>query len=116
MKTPGKGAAGKGEEKEHQGRVGGRRTGSIQDAGGASVHRRIAFLIDGRVLSYAESLIRVVEGERLGALAGGPTARTNGGIDPTKTLALILLTAQRATSVAVFALGPLWGAVGGVAT
>ncbi len=43
---------------------------------------RIAFLIDGRVLSYAESLMGIVEGERLGALVGGPTAGTNGGIDP----------------------------------
>ena len=43
---------------------------------------RIAFLIDGRVLSYAESLMGTVEGERLGALVGGPTAGTNGGVDP----------------------------------
>jgi C-terminal processing protease CtpA/Prc len=43
---------------------------------------RFAFLIDGRVLSAAESLIGVVEGERLGALVGGPTAGTNGGMDP----------------------------------
>ena len=43
---------------------------------------RIAFLIDGRILSYAESLMGVVEGERLGALVGGPTAGTNGGVDP----------------------------------
>jgi len=40
---------------------------------------RIAFLIDARVLSYAESLMGIVEGERLGALVGGPTAGTNGG-------------------------------------
>lgn len=43
---------------------------------------RFAFLIDGRVLSAAESLIGVVEGERLGALVGGPTAGTNGSMDP----------------------------------
>jgi C-terminal processing protease CtpA/Prc len=43
---------------------------------------RIAFLIDGRVLSYAESLMGIVEAERLGALVGGPTAGTNGGADP----------------------------------
>jgi peptidase S41-like protein len=43
---------------------------------------RIAFLIDGQVLSYAESLMGIVEAERLGALVGGPTAGTNGGIDP----------------------------------
>ncbi len=43
---------------------------------------RIAFLIDGRVLSTAESLTGTVEGERLGALVGGPTAGTNGGVNP----------------------------------
>ena len=43
---------------------------------------RIAFLIDGRVLSYAESLMGIVEAEHLGALVGGPTGGTNGGIDP----------------------------------
>jgi C-terminal processing protease CtpA/Prc len=43
---------------------------------------RFAFLIDGRVLSAAESLMGIVEGERLGALVGGPTAGTNGGMDP----------------------------------
>ncbi|HEY2291805.1 MAG TPA: S41 family peptidase [Thermoanaerobaculia bacterium] len=43
---------------------------------------RFAFLIDGRVLSAAESLMGIVEGERLGALVGGPTAGTNGSMDP----------------------------------
>jgi hypothetical protein len=43
---------------------------------------RFAFLIDGRVLSFAESLMGIVEDERLGALVGGPTAGTNGGMDP----------------------------------
>ena len=43
---------------------------------------RIAFLIDGRVLSFAESLMGIVEGEHLGALVGGPTGGTNGGISP----------------------------------
>ncbi|MEA2599992.1 MAG: hypothetical protein QOF89_984 [Acidobacteriota bacterium] len=43
---------------------------------------RFAFLIDGRVLSYAESLMGIVEDEHLGALVGGPTAGTNGGMDP----------------------------------
>jgi C-terminal processing protease CtpA/Prc len=44
--------------------------------------RRVAFLIDGRVLSAAESLMGIVEAERLGALVGGPTAGTNGSMDP----------------------------------
>lgn len=43
---------------------------------------RFAFLIDGRVLSYAESLMGIVENEKLGALVGGPTGGTNGGMDP----------------------------------
>jgi len=43
---------------------------------------RIAFLIDGRVLSAAETLMGTVEGEHLGALVGGPTAGTNGGMNP----------------------------------
>ncbi|HEY4596778.1 MAG TPA: S41 family peptidase [Thermoanaerobaculia bacterium] len=43
---------------------------------------RFAFLIDGRVLSAAETLMGIVEGERLGALVGGPTAGTNGSMDP----------------------------------
>ena len=43
---------------------------------------RIAFLIDGRVLSAAESLMGTVEGEHLGAIVGGTTAGTNGGMNP----------------------------------
>jgi hypothetical protein len=43
---------------------------------------RIAFLINGQDLSYAESLMGIVEAEHLGALVGGPTGGTNGGIDP----------------------------------
>jgi C-terminal processing protease CtpA/Prc len=43
---------------------------------------RIAFLIDGRVLSAAETLMGIVEGEHLGAIVGGTTAGTNGGMNP----------------------------------
>ncbi len=43
---------------------------------------RVAFLIDGRELSFAESLMGIVEDEHLGALVGGPTAGTNGGMNP----------------------------------
>jgi len=43
---------------------------------------RFAFLIDGRVLSAAETLMGMVENEKLGALVGGPTAGTNGSMDP----------------------------------
>jgi Peptidase family S41 len=41
-----------------------------------------AFLIDGRAISYAESCLGIVEHEKLGALVGGPTAGTNGNINP----------------------------------
>ncbi len=44
--------------------------------------RRVAFLINGQDLSYAESLMGIVEAEHLGALVGGPTGGTNGGLDP----------------------------------
>lgn len=40
---------------------------------------RIAFLIDGGVLSTAESYMGIVEAEHLGALVGGATGGTNGG-------------------------------------
>jgi C-terminal processing protease CtpA/Prc len=41
-----------------------------------------AFVIDGRAISYAESCLGIVEHEKLGALVGGPTAGTNGNINP----------------------------------
>jgi C-terminal processing protease CtpA/Prc len=43
---------------------------------------RIAFLTDGRVLSSAETLMGTVEAEHLGAIVGGATAGTNGGMNP----------------------------------
>ena len=43
---------------------------------------RIAFLIAGRVLSSAETLMGTVEAEHLGAIVGGTTAGTNGGMNP----------------------------------
>ncbi len=41
-----------------------------------------AFVIDGRAISYAESCLGIVEHEKLGALVGGPTAGTNGNVNP----------------------------------
>jgi Peptidase family S41 len=41
-----------------------------------------AFIIDGRAISYAESCLGIVEHEKLGALVGGPTAGTNGNVNP----------------------------------
>jgi hypothetical protein len=43
---------------------------------------RRAFIIDGRAISYAESCLGIVEHYRLGELVGGPTAGTNGNINP----------------------------------
>jgi hypothetical protein len=43
---------------------------------------RRAFIIDGRAVSYAESCLGIVEHYKLGELVGGPTAGTNGNINP----------------------------------
>jgi hypothetical protein len=41
-----------------------------------------AFIIDGRAISYAESCLGIVEHYKLGAIVGGPTAGTNGNVNP----------------------------------
>jgi hypothetical protein len=41
---------------------------------------RVAFLVDGRTISYAESLAATIERNRLGVLVGGPTAGANGNV------------------------------------
>jgi C-terminal processing protease CtpA/Prc len=46
---------------------------------------KMAFLIDARTVSYAESTAGILEAYRLGALVGEPTAGTNGNIDPFQT-------------------------------
>ena len=43
---------------------------------------RIAFITDGRAMSYAESVLGLVEGERLAPIVGEPTAGTNGNVNP----------------------------------
>jgi len=43
---------------------------------------RIAFITDGRAISYAESVLGLVEGERLAPIVGEPTAGTNGNVNP----------------------------------
>ncbi len=43
---------------------------------------RVAFLTDGRAISYAESVMGFVEGERLGVIVGEATAGTNGNVNP----------------------------------
>lgn len=41
---------------------------------------RVAFLTDERAISYAESIMAYVEGQKLGEIVGSPTAGTNGNI------------------------------------
>ncbi len=42
---------------------------------------RVAFLIDAKAISYAETWLGIVERYRLGALIGEPTAGTNGNVN-----------------------------------
>lgn len=46
------------------------------------VKARKAFITDGRAISYAESCLGIVEHYQLGQIVGGPTAGTNGNINP----------------------------------
>jgi C-terminal processing protease CtpA/Prc len=43
---------------------------------------RIAFVTDGRAISYAESWMGIVEAYKLGAIVGETTAGTNGNVNP----------------------------------
>jgi C-terminal processing protease CtpA/Prc len=42
------------------------------------------FLTDGRAISYAETVLGIAEHYKLGDIVGGPTAGTNGNINPLK--------------------------------
>lgn len=42
---------------------------------------RVVFLTDGRAISYAESVLGLVAGYRLGTIVGQPTAGTNGNVN-----------------------------------
>lgn len=42
----------------------------------------IAFLTGGEAISYAESIMGIVENYKLGEIVGGPTAGTNGNVNP----------------------------------
>jgi C-terminal processing protease CtpA/Prc len=42
----------------------------------------VAFLVDERAISYAESYLGIVEHYRLGEIVGTPTAGTNGNVNP----------------------------------
>jgi C-terminal processing protease CtpA/Prc len=43
---------------------------------------KVAFVTDGSAISFAETVMQIVEAHRLGAIVGGPTAGTNGNINP----------------------------------
>ena len=43
---------------------------------------RRVFLTDGRAISYAETVMGIVEHYKLGEIVGGPTAGTNGNVNP----------------------------------
>jgi C-terminal processing protease CtpA/Prc len=43
---------------------------------------KVAFLTDGRAISYAESVMGIVQAYRLGEIVGSTTAGTNGNINP----------------------------------
>jgi hypothetical protein len=43
---------------------------------------KIAFLTDGRAISYAESLLGIIEAYKLADIVGEPTAGTNGDVNP----------------------------------
>lgn len=43
---------------------------------------KVAWLTDGRAISYAESILGIVEAHRLGEIVGATTAGTNGNVNP----------------------------------
>jgi len=45
---------------------------------------KIAFITDGRAISYAESYLGIIEAYKLAEIVGEPTAGTNGNVNPLK--------------------------------
>ena len=43
---------------------------------------KVAFVTDGRAISYAETYLGIIEHYKLAAIVGGPTAGTNGNVNP----------------------------------
>jgi C-terminal processing protease CtpA/Prc len=43
---------------------------------------KVAFVTDGQAISYAETYMGIIENYKLAAIVGGPTAGTNGNINP----------------------------------
>jgi len=50
------------------------------------VEGRVVFMTDGSAISYAESVMGIVEMLRLGDIVGAPTAGTNGNVNPFRTV------------------------------
>jgi C-terminal processing protease CtpA/Prc len=46
------------------------------------IRSNVAFITDGRAISYSESLLSFVEHYRLGEIVGAPTAGANGNVNP----------------------------------
>ena len=49
---------------------------------GAAFQGKVAFLTDGRAISYAETYLAIIEHYKLADIVGGPTAGTNGNVNP----------------------------------
>jgi len=46
------------------------------------IDAKVVFITDGRAISYAESVMGLIEGYRLAEIVGQPTAGTNGNVNP----------------------------------
>jgi C-terminal processing protease CtpA/Prc len=67
---------------DHEGMKFQRQFGWMIAAAKPHLGARKAFLTDGRAISYAESCLGIIEHYKLGAIVGGPTAGTNGNVNP----------------------------------
>jgi hypothetical protein len=65
---------------DHDARTGYEGSGWNLKPAAPHIRGRVAFLTNGRAISYAESLLAYVEAHRLGDIVGSPTAGTNGNI------------------------------------
>ena len=65
---------------DHDFRAGHQRFGWNLQPAEPHIGGRVAFLTDGRAISYAETVMAYVEAQKLGAIMGASTAGTNGGI------------------------------------
>jgi hypothetical protein len=55
---------------------------------------KIAFLTDGRAICYAETYIGMIEHYKLAEIVGGPTAGTNGNVNPLRCPAATTLSGR----------------------